>query len=113
MKFSTTPYHMYPKDQSELVWKYLEITDFFPDLMKMTMFDTCIISKIIDYKSSESYKPEEFNLTKPELTPLQHEKICNTIEQKRIAEEMETTNLDLDGIVKIVQGKTLKAVKLF
>ena len=34
------------------------------------MFDASVVSKIINEKSSESYKPEGFTLAKPELTPL-------------------------------------------
>lgn len=70
VKFSLTPYNKLPQDSSELIWKYLNLSNFFGDLMKSTLFDDKVLTEIINVKSAETYKPEGLNLQMPSLTPL-------------------------------------------
>lgn len=39
MNFIQTPYHKIHKESSKLLWKYFEITNFFNDLLEITLFN--------------------------------------------------------------------------
>ena len=36
---NTSPYYKMATDQTEIIWKYLDATEYFIDLGKITMFD--------------------------------------------------------------------------
>lgn len=77
MNFIQTPYYKIHLESSRLMWKYFEVTNFFSDLLEITLFNQKTIDDIIGQKSNEFYRPKNFDqlLKKPDFTPLQVEKI--------------------------------------
>ncbi|CAD8075472.1 unnamed protein product [Paramecium sonneborni] len=115
INFVQTPYNKVNRDSNRLIWKYFQISDFFSDLLNMTIFDQKTIDDVITQKSNEYYRPKNLDeiLKRPDFTPLQVEKQFPQPEQKKVAEEIDELDQDLDQIFNYLPHKCQKTVKIF
>ncbi|CAD8176607.1 unnamed protein product [Paramecium octaurelia] len=115
MNFIQTPYNKVHIQSSQLIWKYFELSNFFFDLLKMTIFDLKTIDDVITLKSNELYRPKKLEeiLKRPDFTPLQVEKQFPQPEQKKVAEEIDEFDQDLDKIFHYLPNKCQKTLKIF
>lgn len=82
--------------------------------MHISLFDQKTIEKVICEKSTEFYRPPKFEelLKKPDFAPLEVERQFPQPEQKKVAEEIDGIDIDLDLIFPYLPGKCQKTVKL-
>ncbi|CAD8160997.1 unnamed protein product [Paramecium octaurelia] len=115
MNFLHTPYNKVHTQSSNLIWKYFDVSNFFSDLLKMTIFDSKTIDEVITQKSNEFYRPKKLEdvLKRPDFTPLQVEKQFPYPEQKKVAEEIDELDQDLDLIFPYLPSKCQKTLKIF
>ncbi|CAD8164641.1 unnamed protein product [Paramecium pentaurelia] len=115
MNFLQTPYNKIHIESTKLIWKYFEVSNFFADLLNMTIFDSKTIDEVITQKSNEFYRPKNLEeiLKRPDFTPLQVEKQFPQPEQKKVAEEIDELDQDFDQIFPYLSNKCQKTLKIF
>ncbi|CAD8166961.1 unnamed protein product [Paramecium pentaurelia] len=115
MNFLQTPYSKVHNESNLLIWQYFDFSNFFSDLLNMTIFNSKTIDDVITLKSNELYRPKNLEeiLRRPDFTPLQVEKQFPQPEQKKVAEEIDELDQDLDHIFQYLPNKCQKTVKIF
>ncbi|CAD8103370.1 unnamed protein product [Paramecium primaurelia] len=115
MSFIQTPYHKFSHQQSKLLWKYFELTNFFQDLLDTTIFEQKVIDNIITLKSTEQFRPSKIEelLQQPNFSSLEIEKQITLPEHKKVIEEIDDINIDFDLIFQYLPSKCQKTTKLF
>ncbi|CAD8066216.1 unnamed protein product [Paramecium sonneborni] len=115
MSFIQSPYYKFDSQQTILLWKYFELTNFFSDLLETTLFDQKLLDNIISKKSTELYKPSKIEelQKKPDFSPLEIEKQFIQPEHKKVTEEIDQLNQDFDQIFEYLSNKRQKTKKLF
>jgi hypothetical protein len=99
-----------------MIWKYMDVTEFFLDLQKLTLGDEngAVADVILHYKSMVSFKPKNLNsdIVKPDLTPLQQEKAQFNIELKKVPEEYDLSLGDQDRVKPFLRRRAFRMAKL-